>query len=225
MAATLTGTPTAINWGSGTSPTPQDVTVPADATAVYFFWWYYSGEGLEALTSVTLGGTAVSQSFSIPRAGFTGACGVSAWYSHATGTQSVAPTFADTVGSIGPGSFVAYVKDGDVTAWRDADAAHADGGTAVTVTLTSVSGDLVLKMDGQLTGAVPSTSASWTSAQTQAYNGASSKLSYIAASGSTQACDAEDENYSSVVGISIPAAAGSSIAAVSRYYAMMRSNN
>lgn len=210
MAATLTGTPTAITWASGSDPAAQNITIPSDATAVYMFWSYYDGAAGNGLASCTLNSASPDQTLEIPGGGVYTASGVAVWYNPSTGTQSLDPAW-DGTPSEGPTTIVAYVKGGDTTAWRDADAGQDQDTNAVTVTLTTVSGDLVLKYDQRYDGGgtPPSTSSGWTSAQTTANNGEASRLSYISASGSTQVCDSEDEAWSTVVAVSIPAGAAS----------------
>ena len=209
MAAVLTGTPTAVVWASGSNPAGQSITIPSDATAVYMFWQYYLGSSGHGLASVTLAGDAPDQTFEVATAaGDQAATGVAVWYNPPTGSQTLDPAW-DSIPSEGPTTIVAYVKDGDTTAWRDADAANETGGTACSVTLTTESGDLVLKFDSK-DGAAPANTSGWTSAQTTTNGGDGSRLAYISASGSTQAAPSEDEAYSSIVAVSIPAGAGGS---------------
>lgn len=209
MSATLTGTPTAITWGSGANPAGQSITIPADCTAVYFFGDYYS-DGAGTFASATLAGNAPSQTFEVPQNANGNTKWVAAWYNPPTGSQTLAVTFDDAP-TEGPTSIVAYVKGGNTTAWGDADGAtntSAAGTTALSVTLTTSAGDLVLKFDTRFGGTAPSLSAGWTSAQTQSHNSHSARLSYITATGTTQVANSEDESYSSLVAIAIPAAAG-----------------
>ncbi len=211
MAAVLTGTPENVAFAAIAAPTGISVTVPADATAVYYFGSFYSGNTV-GLVSVTLGGVAADQIIDLDNtgsgAGFMGAVFCAAWYNRGTGAKTLTPVFGDDPDT-GPVGTVAYVKDGDTTAWRDADTDHNSGSTAVTVTLTTVSGDLVLKYDRRGDATVPSLSSGWTAGQTQTdQNGESARLSYISASGTSQVCDSEDESFNAVVAISIPAASG-----------------
>ncbi|MGH7525934.1 MAG: hypothetical protein ACREMX_04455 [Gemmatimonadales bacterium] len=216
MAASLTGTPTAITWAGGADPAGQSITIPADATAVYMFWSFWNSGNGHGLLSATLGGNSPNQTAEIATAGGDKtATGVAAWYNPATGSQTLDPAW-DASPTEGSTCIVAYVKDGDTSAWRDADAAHNTSSTAVTVTLTTVSGDLVLKHDQKFGGTVPSTSAGWTSAQTQTNNQESARLSSISATGTTQVCDSEGEDFSSIVAISIPAAGAAAASLVRR---------
>jgi hypothetical protein len=107
------------------------------------------------------------------------------------------------------------VKGGNTTAWRDADFDQQAGITDATVTLTTVSGDLVLKFDARYS-VVPALSGGWTNAQTTTNVDEGARLSYISASGTTVVCDSEDENYSALVAISIPEGAGGSSIAHTR---------
>lgn len=206
MAAVLTGTPTAVTWASGSDPAGQSITIPADATAVYMLWTYYASGTGHGLASSTLNGNAPGQTFEYPMpGGYKVAAGVAAWYNPATGSQTLDVSW-DASPSNGPTTIVAYVKDGDTTAWRDADALSTTESTAISVTLDTVSGDLVLKHDMRFSGSVPpANSSGWTSSQTQNNNSESARLAYISATGATQACPAEDEFYSVLVALSIPA--------------------
>lgn len=207
MAAVLTGTPTAIVWAAGANPAGQSITIPADATAVYMFWAF---DGVDAnghgLASATLNGASPSQTFELPTAsGFNPATGVAAWYNPPTGSQTLDPAW-DVAPVEGPVCIVAYVKDGNTTSWRDADADQATSTTAVTVTLTTESGDLVLLFDQHFEAAEqpPFTQGgSWVSAQTTGNVDEGARLSYISATGTTQVCDGQSEDYSSIVAISI----------------------
>jgi hypothetical protein len=207
MAAVLTGTPTAVVWASGINPASQNITIPADATAVYMFWAF---DGVDAnghgLASATLNSASPNQTFELPtQAGFYPGTGVAAWYNPSTGSQALDVAW-DIAPVEGPVCIVAYVKDGDTSSWRDADADQDIDSNAVTVTLTTVAGDLVLKFDQRFDGSEnpPSTAGSgWTSAQTTGNVDEGARLAYISASGTTQACPSEDESYSSICAISI----------------------
>lgn len=209
MAAVLTGTPTAITWASGINPIAQDINIPADATAVYMFWAYWASSLGAGLSSVTLAGNSPSQSYELGVATGKSATGVAAWYSPSTGTQSLDLAW-DAAPEEGPVCIVAYVKDGNTSAWRDADADHNELANAVSVTLTTILGDLVIKFDMKYDAiSTPSLSAGWTNGQTmELVPSEGCRLSYITATGVTQVCDSEDENYSSVCAISIPASSG-----------------
>ena len=213
MAVALTGTPTAVVWAAGTDPAAQSVTIPADATAVYMFWSYWnnsSGYGLHP-TSTLLNGNAPDQTFETAGTTLLAATGVAVWYNPSTGSQSLDPTF-DASPTEGATTIVAYVKGGDTTAWGDADGDHNSDATAVSVTLTTNSDDLVLKYDQRWDNSAPQdppgTSANWTSRQTQsAINDENVRLSSADSPGaSTTVCDSENENYSSICAVAIPVA-------------------
>lgn len=205
MAVELTGTPVAITWGTEADPTGQSITIPSDATAVYMFWAYYVGFDDAGISTATLGGEAGDQSFAIVTApSDRAACGVIAWYNPPTGSQTLDVAWTETPSS-GPVTMVAYVKGGNTTAWTDADAAAADSTAEVSVTLTTVVGDLVLKCD-QSSGGVPPNSAGWTDGPTMSNNNQHARLASIVAAATTQACPSEEENFSSIVAVAIPAA-------------------
>jgi hypothetical protein len=192
----------AVTADSGT------ITIPATCTAVYFFWSYFNSTSGQGLASATVNSASPDQTGEVATAGGNlSAAGVAAWYSPSTGSQAYSFSF-DAARTEGPTRVFVYVKDGDTTAWRDQDAAANSSTNAVSVTLTTQSGDLVLMADQHFSDTAPGTPPSFTSAGVQeAQNGESVKVSYITASGSTQACDAQNENYTTVVAISIPAGA------------------
>lgn len=219
MAATLTGTPVAITWAAGANPAGQSVTIPSDANLVAMGWAFYDGNAGSGLLSATLNGAApdqVSEAVTINTGGLEEvAGGVAVWFNPATGSQTLDPAW-DGNPTEGPTTIVAFVKGADTSALRDIDSANTTAGTANSVTLTTVSGDLVLKWDQGQTA--PGTSAGWNSEQTAANNTENMKLSSISASGATQACDSENENFSTIAAISIaPGATAPSIISVSPY--------
>jgi hypothetical protein len=210
MAATLTGTPVAVVWAAGANPASQNITIPSDATAVYMFWAY---DGIDAdghgLASATLNGASPNQVFEVPTGvGYFPATGVAAWYNPATGSQALDPAW-DIAPVEGPVCIVVFVKGGDTSSWRDADGDSQTGSTANSVTITTVAGDLCIKLDQRYDSAEnpPLTAGTgWTSAQTTGNVDEGARLAYISAAGTTQACPSEDESYSSIVAISIPEA-------------------
>ena len=205
MAAVLTGTPVFIDWGTGANPAGQSITIPADCTEVDEFWRYYSSSSAD-LVAATLNGVSYSQVYTEPGNGTQDGRGVIGWYNPATGSQTLDVEWANDPSTNLAPTMVAFVKDGDLTAWRDADAAFAPDVGPVSVTLTTVAGDLVIKNDTSA-GSAPSLSAGWTSGLTATLNSLPARLSYIDATGSSQVCDCEDDFYSTIVAISIPAAA------------------
>jgi hypothetical protein len=205
MAAVLTGTPTAINWGTSATPAAQDITIPSDATAVYVFASGYRESGAN-IPTFTLADAAPAQHFDMSGdPGSLKSGSVAVWYLPSTGTQALAITWP-TAQDFNPACIVAYVKGGDTTAWRDADADNGEDVAAVSVTLTTAAGDLVIKYDC-VAGDPPALTSGWTSAQTQDVGGDGARLSTISAAGATQVCDCEGEFYSIVLAVAIPAAA------------------
>jgi hypothetical protein len=209
MAALLTGTPVAITWAAGADPASQNITIPADATAVYMTWAY---DGIDAdgygLASATLNGASPSQVFELPTlVGYYPATGVAAWYNPPTGSQALDLSWdiAPTEGAV---CIVTFVKGGSTSSWRDAVAAQGTGSTAVGAVLTTAAGDLVIKFDQRYDPAEnpPTLSAGWTNGATGGNVDEGCRLSYISAAGTTQACNSEDDNYSTIVAISIPEA-------------------
>ena len=229
MAATLIGTPTAIIWASGADPAGQNITIPADCTAVYMFWMGWFSSANSSLATATLNGNNPSESIEQVngQTGFTQS-GLAVWYNPATGSQTLDISW-DNARTEGPICIVAYVKDGDTTGWRDAGVNSTAGSTANSVTINSSMTDLVLKFDGQFLGSVPSTSSGWTSQQTTTNNSEGGKLSSANSPGaSTTVCNSENENYSTITAVSIIAGAsavytppGIMVPSVRRYQHML----
>lgn len=199
-----------VNWAAGIDPPSQTIVIPADATQVDMVWAF---DGIDAnghgLAGVTLNGATPDEIDQIPTAaGFRAATGVATWYIPATGSRAL-----DVVWSIepveGPVCIVVFTKGGG-TSWRDVGYDQDIDGNAVSTTLTTVVGDLVIKFDQRFDGSLnpPSLSAGWTNGTTGGNASEGCRLSYIVATDTTQVCDAEDENYSTVVAIAIAPAAG-----------------
>lgn len=218
--AALIGTPVAIAWAAGANPAGQTVNVPAGTTAVYMFWTYFASANNQGLASVTLNGNAPAQTFEVPTnttAGGEPACGVAVWYNPVSGNQALDPAWDTTPGD-GPNTIVVFVQNSDTTAWRDADGANGEAAAALSVTLDTVSGDLVLKWDSRFDSTAPALSGGWTNALPQAnVNSYSSRASFIVASGATQVADAEGESYSGLVAVSIPDAPATGITLAQRH--------
>ena len=193
---------------SGADPAAQNITVPTDCTAVYVFWTFWAN-GTFALSSITLDGQAPNQSVSgSTSAGGLTARGCAAFYNPATGTRALDLAFG-TAPAEGPLCVVVFVKDGDTTAWRDADTASGLGETALSLTLDTQPGDLVLKFDEKYGTTTPSLTSGWSNVATQTIGDTESgRLSAISAADTSQVVTAEDEYYSALVAISIPASAG-----------------
>lgn len=193
---------------SGADPAAQNISVPADCTAVYVFWTFWAN-GTFALSSITLDGQAPNQSVSgsSSASGLT-ARGCAAFYQPATGTRALDLAFGAAPAE-GPLCVVVFVKDGDATAWRDADVTSGLEATALSLTLDTQPGDLVLKFDEKYGATAPSLTSGWSNVATQtAVNLESGRLSSITAAGTSQVATAEDEIYSSLTAISIPASGG-----------------
>ena len=198
-----------ISWGASANPTPQDITVPSDCTAVYMLSSYYRNASGAGLSSATLEGVSVDEVFGITTTPVTVATSVAAWYNPGTGAnQTLDISWSAAADDPGPSCVIVFVKDGDTTGWRDADAEANQTTTATSVTLTTVSDDLVIKFD-RIDNSSPSLSSGWTNIVAGTENSDGYRASSIVATTTTQVCDSEDESYSGIVAISIPPAAGS----------------
>lgn len=201
--AEVTGTPVAITWAGGDNPAGQSVTVPADATACYLLWTYFDGGTGNGLQSATLAGNAPDEVFEVPGGAATSAAGVAVWYDPPTGSQTLDVDW-DATPSEGPTSSFVCTKGGNTTAARDIDGAAGTSTGAVSVTLTTQAGDLVLKHDMKFDTPAPSNTGGWTSLLTGSNNTEFFRLASIVAAGATQVCPSEDEDFSTIVAIAIP---------------------
>jgi len=199
-----------VTFATGTAtPASQSVTVPGDATAAYLFWFYYVASDGSGLSAATLNGNAPAQTFEVPvsTAAFENGTGVAAWYNPATGSQTLDVDW-DATPIYGPNCVVVYTKGGDLTAWRDADGDAASAASNAQITLTTVSGDLLLRFDTRYDASEtpPTNSSGWTSGATGGQVDYGSRFAYKSAGGSSEVLDSEDDSYSSIVAVSIPGA-------------------
>lgn len=214
MAVTLTGTPVTVTTSGGS------ITIPSDATAVYMLWAAWGSESnTQEISAATIGGVSYNQSYSLGDSAYHPAIGVLAWYSPSTGSQTLSFTWAQSV-TAGPVIIVAFVKGGDLTAWRDVDADQCISDTdPISVALASTSSDLVIKLNANYS-TTPGTSTGWTSQQTHSNNNVGSRLSSCNSPGSSSTvCDGENENYGSLIAVSIPEGTGGSSGNPWYYYA------
>lgn len=205
MVASVISTET-VTWDTIAEPAAQNITVPATATAVYVFW-AYNVSNTEGVASATLGGVAYDELFNHPGGGSTQMAGCIAWYNPATGVKSLDINWTWGVGNAGRTCIVAYVKDGDyTTGWRNAVGDSDTGSTALSVSLSTNTTDLVLKYDTRYeTGETPpGTTTGYTSIATHGNNDDGSRLSSCDSPGaSSTTITSEDEFYSVVVAVSI----------------------
>jgi hypothetical protein len=204
MAAVI-GTPVEVDWAAGATPAAQSVTVPSGATAAYMFWSMYGTGTGDGLASVTLNGNAPDEVFEVPdEASFVMGAGVAVWYEPASGAQNLQPVW-DSAPFEGPTTAFVCVEDSNIVGWRDADAAN-NSTTQQTITLTTLSGDLVLAYDAKF-NATPDNEAGYTSLLTVSNNSEFGRLRSIVASGATQAASTQNTDGSGIVAVSIPDAA------------------
>lgn len=214
MAATLTGTPTVLQFTPGTQdPAGQSITVPADAVIVAMFWQFYQSAAGHGLASCTLAGNAYNYASEAASqaAGDSSACGVAIWYNPPTGSQTLDPAW--DAAPTDPTVTVVFITGGDTAgAPRDNKSVNATGSTALSTTLSCQAGDLVIKYDTHFSGTIPTLTSGWTSAQTETSGttNQTNRTSYISAAGTSQACAAQEPAYSTISAIAIaPAAAAS----------------
>lgn len=227
MAATITGSVTPVQFDYNTAtPAGVSVTIPSDATAAYLFWSWGGSTAGAGLVSATLNSVSPSESFSITRGQVTadvGPVGVLAWYAPATGSRTVVVQWSEASAD-GPSAFFVFTKDG-TSAWRDADATQSANADALSVTLTTQAGDLVLKMHVNAGSGVPGLSSGWTNGADQGFSFATEygALSYVSASGASQVCQGETTRfYSRVVAVAIVAASGGAAVKTMHLHRQMR---
>jgi hypothetical protein len=168
-------------------------------------WSYLQGTVGAGLLSSTLDSVAPDQVFELPDAGSnTRATGVVVWYDPPTGSAIALDVEWDVSPTEGPLTAVIFVQDADTAGWRDADALSSGGGTQQTITLTTVSGDLVLALDQRYLSPEPTNEAGWTSILTTSNASQFGRVRSIVASGSSQTAATQDTNFSSIVGVVIP---------------------
>lgn len=209
MAAVLTGTPAAITWASGANPAGQSITIPSDATAVVMCAAFWASTQPSGLSSATLNGNAPSRNGQLETGQLTSnapATMYAIWDSPATGSRTLDPAWTVSPDE-GPTCIVFFVKDCDVASNWGIQLDHDAAGTAVSVSLTTESGELCVAFDAKEASA-PSNSSGWTSQQTHANNSYGSRLKSITASGASQTVNSEDEAYSGLIGFAIPAGSG-----------------
>ena len=206
MAITVIGSQ-AVLLEAAENPAGVTVTVPSGTTSAYMFWQWNNENVNSTIAGVTLGGSSYDHLFAIDPAALTWSTGVAAWGTPAIGGQTLDILWDASGGAMTEGPVVVMVYlSGAVTGWRDADAEGNLGEfTAISVTVTSVAGDFVVKFDAKDL-IVPGLSAGWASIVTTTHGDSNvdgARLSSITASGATTVCNCENEAWSSIVAISI----------------------
>lgn len=211
--AVVTGSEEVVFTLYSAAPSAVGITIPADTTAMYVFGAVIpSTDGhafVEASFSLSIDG-AYDEFHEIPTdSNFRLAGCVAIWYNPTTGAQDL--TVEMDSADEGPGFHAIYVKDGNTTAARDIDSASNITAADASVTLTTVSGDLVLSFAAQVDYSSTPPAAlggSWTSVLTGGQE-AEARTSSIVATGATQVCPTDAiNNIDLVVAVSIPADAG-----------------
>jgi len=198
-----------VTYGTGTDPAPVNITPPANCNAVVIMWSYlhFTGAGV---STMTLDSNSFNESFEGTWASGNRNGGVHVFHSPATGSAISLDVTWDTAPQEGPTVTAVYIEDYDQTGYRDADGANTAGAAACSVTLTTVSGDIVIKHDSNDTDlGIPALSSGW--ADLENGNGPQSedyRTSTITATGSTEVCDSETESYSQIIAIAIKDGSG-----------------
>lgn len=221
MTIAVEGTPQDISTDL-TGATPSfSVDVESGCNTAMLNWAFWGGTVPTGINSVTLNGVSPDEQVTVDTAtvgsGEGSASGLHLWYDPATGARTLAATF-DAAESEGRVALFTCLSGVDhAVGVLDSDTDHNVEGNAVTLTLTGLTaGDVVFKYDQRFADpeVVPSNSAGWTSIATVTNNTEAARLASIVATGSSQACPAEDESYSNVSAAALRAAAEAALSAV-----------
>jgi len=189
---------------------PFSLTIPADTTAIYFFWAYFyngDGQGLN-VASTTIATVASDEQHETPGSTVETGTGVAAWYNgtcHAAGSATFAWAF-DQTPSEGPVMAIVYVKGGNTSTWTDVGSDQGGIELAVSVQVDSATTSLVIAFN-QRYNATPDLPSGWTNVMTTAAGaGEYARLSYATTPGATTTSfDSEGtEAYETAVVVSIP---------------------
>lgn len=215
-APAVAGSAQVLQFAAGTQdPAGQSVTVDASATACYFLWQFYQAAAGHGLASVTLAGNAPAQSYEVASAtGDQEASGVAVWYNPPTGTQTLDPAW--DAAPTDPTVTFFCTSGGDTSSWRDVQAANESSSTATSVTVTTVSGDFVVKYDTHFSATTPTLTSGWTSIATEGggTTGQTNRTSSISATTTSQVCASQEPSYSTIVCFSIPASSATPRSAI-----------
>lgn len=193
-----------VTWPSATQdPSGQSINVPKGTDAVYMFWTAYLGASNGGLNTATLNGNSYDVALEIPSVAstYTGT-GVAIWYNPASGARTLDIAW-DATPERGVTCIVLFLSWGEHSL-TGSDSDQNLGSNAVSASCPSQSGDIVFKYDGKFSsGTAPSLSGGWTNVATAITDQEAVRLSYIPSTGATVVADSEDEDYSTVIAISI----------------------
>ena len=185
-----------------TAASPQNLTIPSGTDVVLVFWGYFSTVTPSYLSAATIDSTAYDDFVEVRGSGTLTAGGCFAWYGIGTGTKALAWSKTTASSARGPILTIVYVSAGG--AWRDSDAGNSTAGTAISKVIDSIADDLVIKCDTQI-NAVPGLSSGWTSISDTTSGTFYQRTSKCDTPGDpSTTCNAENENYSVLVAVSIP---------------------
>lgn len=208
-ASVISGT--TITWATGTDPATQDITIPEGTTAAYMFWTYWLNTTGDGLSTVTLDGNTRSQHIEQATSGNKSATGCSVWYNPTTGSNKTVDVTWDAIPAEGPTTSFVFVQGGNTSAWSDSGTDHQENSTNAQVVLNSgvASGDLILAYDARFdTGSgAPGLMTGYTSITTQTNADQGARAQYDESTGTSWTVNSENDSYSSLCVIAIPAAA------------------
>lgn len=192
MAVALTGTQEFI--GSSSNSGSSSVTVPSDATAVLIYWVGWESGSNISMSSLSVGGNAMTILQNLARSGDADAVGGAILVNPPTGSQTFAWDWTGT-GALGDGGgfIVSYVKGLDTSdPVRDSDVSAASDGSEIerTLTLTTNSTDLVIGIASSYAtnaNGAPGSSGQTIALDNQSFNNVHIDLAYETGGASTTA--------------------------------------
>lgn len=200
-----------LTLASGTaSPAAITLTIPSGTTRVYIPWSFDGIDGTSGdIASATLAtGTLAVNTSRTTGAGYSCAAGLLVFTGVSSGSRNLTITWT-AAPSEGPTGYAVYTDETGTI--EDADHDAQISSTACSVTLTTTAGSTVYKFDQRYTNgssSPPPLSTGWTNLNTDWRSSESTRLSYQVAAGTSTVCNAEGEDYSSVVAWSVQVAGG-----------------
>lgn len=212
MAASRTGTASQVNASAASGST--SVTVPADATACIAFWSHFNSLGASTLGTKTLGGNAFTtlseNACKSPSADSTGVGVAILENLPGTGTQTFAWAWSDSDARDEGGEIVlVWIKDHNAgDAVRDSDVSSNTGtGVTASITLTTITTDLVLGFGQSFTPTNPATSGT-AFVSNQTVNSEIYDATEVTAGAATTGISVTNGDYVTVAGVALKAGAG-----------------
>lgn len=204
LMATRTGTPSQVNASAGNGST--SVTVPAAANLVVAFWSHWDENAGSSLATLTLNGVGFTIASQLAEGATNNesGVGVARLASPATGSQTLAWTWSAGGARTEGGEIVlVYVQDGNISDPVRAGSTDANTGAGdVTVTVGSVTTDLVLAFAGSTSPTAPAINGT-VFINDATLNGQIYDVSEVTAGASSTVVTMTGENNSAMAAISL----------------------